>query len=221
MNKHTDLLSRLPELPIELFELSGKLDYSQNAPVITNRPQAVTVKPQAIATPRISLASHELRTYYAWVLYPHVMCTPFPDPEAVAALRLETAKPPSPRHAADLAVIADTRHFYKLSRFRGQDLATPWGCEVRYGPWFGKITYNQSCDDQVPDRWALFSPVLTMQIEWEGGPDDMPSLPNLTVVWNAGQPAEVTRQCCPGHRWCPSSQSCLRDSIDCPALIPQ
>ena len=29
MNKYADILSRLPELPIELFELSSKLDFSR------------------------------------------------------------------------------------------------------------------------------------------------------------------------------------------------
>lgn len=219
MNKHTDVLKRLPELPVELFERSGKLDYSQHAPVITIRPNTVTAKPPGVAAAP-NRASHELRTYFAWVLYPHVVCTPIPDLEILAALELQPDKPPSPRHAADLAAVADTRHFYKLSRFQGRDLVTPWGCEVRYGPWFGTIAYTQSCDDHLPDRWILSSPVLSMQIAWEGSADDMPAVPNLTVVWDPNQPADVSRQCCPGYRWCPSSQSCLPNSIDCPGLTP-
>jgi hypothetical protein len=221
MKSPSDLLDSLPELPVALFELSGKLGYSEHAPVITNRPEAVTVTPPVITTPRIKRASHELRTYFAWVLYPHVVCTPVPELEAFAALRSEPGNAPSPRHAADLAAIANVRHFYKLSRLRGLDLGTPWGCEVRYGPWFGTIGYTQSCDDQLPDRWVLSSSVLAMQIEWEGAAGDMPSVPNLTVVWDPSQPAEVTRQCCAGHRWCPSSQSCLPNSINCPGLTPQ
>lgn len=221
MSKNADVLGRLPELPVELFELAGKLDYSANAPVITNKPGAVTVKPPVIAIPMINRASHELRTYFAWVLYPHVVCTPMPEPEAVAALRLERGKPVPRVDVANLAAIADTSHFYKLSRFRGRDLVTPWGCEVRYGPWFGTISYIQSCDDQVPDRWALSSSVLGMTIEWEGNASDMPSVPNLTVLWDPGHPAHTTWECCPEHRWCPSSQSCLPNRIDCPGLAPQ
>jgi hypothetical protein len=220
MTKYADVLSRLPELPIELFERSAKLDYSEHAPVITNRFEAITLEASTIPLPAVNRASHDIKLFFAWVLYPHVVCTPMPDPEAMARVKPQIGKSSAPRHAADLAAIAQKHSFFKLSRFRGEDLATPWGCDVRYGPWFGTITYIQSCDDGVPDRWALVSSVLSMEIEWEGDSDDMPSVPNLTVIWNSGDPAQVTVQCCPGHRWCPASGSCLPDQIDCPDLIP-
>lgn len=222
MKSPSDILAALPELPVALFELSGKLGFSEHAPVIVNTPEAMEVKPPTIPTPHApTRSSHELRTYFAWVLYPHVVCTPIPDLEAFAALRLNSGESPPPGHAADLVAISNVRHFYKLSQLRGQDLGAPWGCQVRYGPWFGTISYTQSCDDHLPDRWALSSSVLAMQIEWEGTAGDMPSVPNLTVVWDPNQPAKVTRQCCPGHSWCPSSQSCLSDKIKCPDVIPQ
>jgi hypothetical protein len=221
MNKPIDAWARLPELPTELFELSGKLDYARDAPIITIRPHVVSPKAPVIATPRINRASHETRTYFAWVLYPHVVCTPIPDLEVLAELAPEPDRQLPPRHASDLVAIANSRHSYKLTRFRGRDLATPWGCQVRYGPGFGTIVYTQSCDDQIPDRWALSSSVLDMQVDWPGTAADMPSIPNLTVIWDPNHPAEVTSQCCPGHRWCPSSQSCLRNTINCPGIVPQ
>lgn len=131
---------------------------------------------------------------------------------------LEPSKAPPPRHARDLAAIAGQRMFFKLSRFHDVDLSTPWGCEVRYGPWFGLISYVQSCYDGVPDRWALSSTVLDMQIEWEGGPGDMPSVPNLTVWWDPGQPTHVWPDCCPGYRMC--NGGCLSEKIDCPGQTP-
>jgi hypothetical protein len=220
MNKQPDLPSRLPELPVELFELSAKLAYSETAPVITNRPNRVVVDARVIATPRINRASHEIKQFHAWVLYPKVICQSYDDQIAVAALKLDQGEPMPKSEMGDLSSMANTRHFYKLSRFNGRDFVTPWGCEVRYGPWFGTIIYTQSCDDQLPDTWALVSSVLAMKVEWEGGPDDMPSVPNLTVVWDPGQPASIKRQCCPEHTWCPSSQSCLSDKITCPGLVP-
>jgi hypothetical protein len=220
MAKHTDLLSRLPELPVQLFEQSAKLDHSEHAPVIINRPKAVSLKSRIVAPHAPNRSSHELRRYFAWVLYPHVVCTPMPDLEVIARIKTQPGKASPPQHPADLAAIAETRSFYKLTRFQGVDLATPWGCEVRYGPWFGVITYNQTCDDQLPDRWALVSSVLSMEVEWEGGPDDMPAVPNLTVIWDPASPAQVSVDCCPGFRWCPASGSCLSEKIDCPGLIP-
>lgn len=219
MKTPSDFLDALPELPVALFEVSGKLGFSEHAPVIVNKPEVIKVKPPVIATPHVpNRASHDLRTYHAWVLYPRVVCTPFSEPEAVAALRLEPRTPSSPSHAGDLAAIANVRHFYKLSRLHGQDLATPWGCEVRFGPWFGTIICTQSCDDQLPDQWELSSSVLAMKIEWEGTADGMPSVPNLTVVWDPNQVAHVTSECCPGFSWCQSTQFCLSNTIDCPDL---
>lgn len=214
MSRNADLLSRLPELPLEAFELSAKLDYSESAPVITNRFKAITVKRAAIPTPHApNRSSHELKTYWAWVIYPHVVCTPMPEPEVMGRVSLEPRNPP-PRHARDLAAIAEQRLFFKLSRLHNVDLATPWGCEVRYGPWFGLITYKQTCFDGEPDEWALSSSVLDMKIEWQGGPSDIPSVPNLTVWWDPARPEHVWSECCPGYRIC--NGACLAYEIDCP-----
>ncbi len=215
MAKHADILSRLPELPLEPFELSAKLDYSERAPVITNRFEAITIEPAVIPTPHeAKRSSYTIKRYFAWVIYPHVVCTPVPDLEVMARVNTQPGKSPQPQHAGDLAVIAETRLFFKLSRFRGTDLATPWGCEVRYGPWFGIIDYTQSCFDDSLGRWVLYAPGMSISVAWEGDADDMPSVPNLTVVWDPGQPAHVGFDCCPGFRMC--NGGCLANQIDCP-----
>jgi len=215
MTKHTDPLSRLPELPLEPFELSAKLDYSDHAPVITNRFEAIRLDP-ASSPPALgpNRSSFETRKYFGWVIYPHVVCTPVPDLEVMARVKTAPGKGPAPKHAADLAAIAETRLFFKLSRFRGLDLATPWGCEVRYGPWFGLIEYTQSCFDDSLDRWLLTAPGLSIAVEWLGRAEDMPSVPNLSVVWDPGSPAHVEVNCCGGYQLCHGA--CIPNAISCP-----
>ena len=219
MQSKTDALERVAELPTDIFELSGELDWSPDARVIRLRTHVVNGTPPIVARPRIPRASRETRTYHAWVIYPHVICTPIPDLEVLATLKPEAETHAQPRHAGDLAAIARMRNFYQLSSFQGKPLATPWGCEVRYGPWYGSVTYTQSCDDSA-DRWSLSSPVLGMQIDWYGTADDMPQVANLTAIWNPNGPAESTLDCCPGHTWCPSSSSCLDNRIPCQGHVP-
>ena len=219
MKTHINTLERVAELPTDIFELSGELAWSPDAPVIKLRPYVVTAKPPAIATPRITRATHVIRTYHAWVIYPHVVCTPIPDLEVLAKLEPDTGAPAKPRHAGDLAGIAHMRHFYKLSRFHGKPLATPWGCEVRYGPWYATVTYTQSCDESA-DKWSLSSPVLGMQIDWSGTAADMPQVANLTAIWDPNGPAESRWDCCAEHTWCASSGSCLPNRIPCPPQVP-
>lgn len=98
-------------------------------------------------------------------------------------------------------------------------LPVPWGCEVRYGPWYAAVVYTQSCTN-APDHWALTSPVLDMQVEWWGGPDDRPQVANLTLIWDPNGPAEVVTQCCPGYRYCPTIGGCLADSVPCQPIVP-
>lgn len=220
MKAHPAALERIAELPTEVFELSGALDWSPDAPVIKLRPHVVSMEPPVAATAAIKRAAYETRTYHAWVIYPHVVCTPIPDLEVLARLEPDAEAPSQPQHAGDLAGIARTRHFYKLTSFQGRPLATPWGCEVRHGPWYATVIHAQSCNES-PDRWSLSSPVLGMQIDWSGSGADMPQVANLTAIWDSNGPATSTSNCCPGHSWCPSSGSCLDDRIRCPPLVPQ
>lgn len=220
MKTPADPLSRLPELPVELFELSAKLDYSETAPVITNRPDIVTAKPPVISTPRIVRSSHQVRIRYCWAIYPKVVCYPFNDLVAVAALNLNNSKPGLRDNETDLGAIAGARRYYKLSRFRGQDLATAFGCEVRYGPWFAKVTETESCDDQIPDMWQLESQDPGIALQWLGSWDDRPSVPNLQVVMDLNSIASVSNECCPGHYYCPTTHSCVPNAVDCQDAHP-
>lgn len=221
MKQQSNPFDVLPELPADLYEPSGKLAFARTRPVITNIPDPVVVRPPSTPLPLVKRSSHEVKTFHAWVLYPHVVCYPMPDLSVATEMALERRKS-APRDLAgplDLAAVADTTHMYKLSQFGGRPLETAWGCEVRYGPWFGTITYTQSCYDSLPDRWGLSSSVLSMQVDWEGGPYDMPYVPNLTVIWDPGQPAHVDNPCCDGFRKC-SDGSCRANSLPCPDNYP-
>jgi len=225
MTSTNERFERLPELPMDFIEQAGKLDWSPHVPIITLRTPRVTATPPVkgpratMPTPALNRASHETRTYHAWVIYPHVVCTPIPDLEVLAEVA-SPPPPPHPRHPGDLAAVARLRQFYKLTRFHGKPLETPWGCEVRHGPWYATILYTQSCDDETPDRWSLASSVLDMQVDWHGTAADMPDVPNLTVIWDPNGPAETGRACCPGHTLCATTGSCLPNRITCQPQVP-
>lgn len=217
MKTSAQILNELPELPIELFELGAKFDFSKTAPVITNHPDVATADPPLVSTPRINKSSHETRVWYGWALYPKVICYPLPDLVAYSALELHQAKPALRANEADLGAIAGARRYYKLSGFRGIETAF---CEVRYGPWFAKVSEQESCDDQIPNAWQLESHDPGIALSWLGTWEDRPSVPNLTVIVNLNDVAKVSSDCCGGFTFCPTTQSCVPNAINCPDAHP-
>lgn len=208
-------LDRLQELPADLFELSGKLDYADWGPVITVKVKPIVAEPPAVAAAAESRASHTISSYMAWIIGPHVICYPFPDQVATASLNMENSKPGPGQHAMGLQAIAGARRFYKLSRLGGIDLPTRYGCHVHYGPWYAQVTRTQSCYDGVPDRWELSASVLGMTVIWYGQWEDIPAIPNFTVVMGSLSNGQHTFECCPGYVWCPTTGSCLSTRLDC------
>lgn len=222
MSRRKDPWSRFAELLVEQLQLSGKLDWSADAPVLKLRPAPVKPRKPRVPAPKAAAdkrSSHEVRIYHAWVIYPHVVCTPVPDLELLARIG-PAADAGTPRHAGDLVRIASQRHFYKLTRLGGRPLQVPWGCEVRYGPWYATVVCTQACSSNAPDHWELTSPVLDMRVEWWGDPDARPEVANLSVVWNPNEPATVVTDCCPGYRYCPSTGGCLADKVACQPIVP-
>ena len=217
MNVSANLMKELPELPIELFELGAKFDFSKTAPVLTNHPDAVKSGRQPVSTPRINKSSHQTRTWYGWALYPKVICYPLPDLVAFSALELDRAKPDPRADQADLGAVASARRYYKLSGFRGIETAF---CEVRYGPWFAKVSEQESCDDQIPNAWQLESHDPGIMMSWLGTWADRPSVPNLTIIVNLNDVAKVSSDCCGGFTYCPTTQSCVPNAINCPDAHP-
>ena len=79
MDTVREKINRLPELPVQAFEVTGKLGFSDKMPVITIRPRKFRTpkKPSAKLGPNKS--SYSIRKYFVWVTYPIVICQPPPD----------------------------------------------------------------------------------------------------------------------------------------------
>lgn len=215
MTKQPEILSRLPELPAEMFERSAKLDYAEYAPIITNLPEPLVMAPPVGPPPAEPRESITIRYYFAWIVYPKVICHPFVDEVAVAALRLNDDDRPrqSPvQTGMPTKATRNDRSHYRLSRLRGQDLVTPYGCEVRSGPWAAEVERWESCEG-FPDRWQLYSPVIGVYIQWSGQWDDIPSYPNLIVVMGSLSYAREETRCCDGFIECGPQRTCVPRSL--------
>jgi hypothetical protein len=223
MDYALDSLRRLPELPIELFELSGKLGYSDIAPVITVKPNR---SPLPDARPEVAphiptKPSRSIRTYSTWVIYPHVVCYPWKEPEATASIKMENNEVGLRANALDMETLSRSRRYYKLSSLHGRPLETPWGCVVHYGPYLATVTESESCFFDDPATWTLYAWNLDIELTWRGRWEDIPSFPNLVVVMGAlSNPTQSPPQCCPGFNWCSTSMSCIPSQMDCMDNIP-
>lgn len=218
-----DPIARLPELPRELFELSGKLDYSATAPVLTIQPESLILpEPPAVATPHADArSSFEIRKYHTQLTYPKLVCYPRPEPQVLAALVLENDEEGLPQARADRAAIARSRRYYKLTRLHGEDALGPWVCTTHYGPWLGYVTAEQSCLNGVPERWTLSAPDPGILLQWSGTWQDIPPFPNLHVFTSDLVLYDVDIQCCGGFNWCHITGSCLSIHLPCkdPILV--
>lgn len=221
MKKENSVFNGLPELPVQLFELSGKLEYSETAPVITVKPNAVRAGPLAVVAHSENKSSYTITQYFVWIIYPHVVCYPPPDLTVLARMKMENTKPDLLENESDLRAIAGARRYYKLSKIHGIELTSPFGCVVRYGPWTAFVTRTESCIQGQPNRWELSSSVIDMNIQWYGEWEDIPTVPNLTVVMGTLTIGGHTPpQCCGGYNWCPTTGSCISDQLNCKDNIP-
>lgn len=213
-----DSLDRLPELPLEMFERSAKLVYSDKAPVLTVKPDTQPAPDR----PRKTSANGNVRTqvtpkrYNTWVTYPYVVCYPWTEPEAVAAVEIRNDDRGLRQNEADPMAIAESRLYYKLTRFQGRDLTTPWGCVVHYGPYLAIVHEMESCFIGQPSRWSLYVPNLDLKLEWDGTWEDIPSFPNLNVIMGAlSNPVFGQSECCPGFTYCPTLMACIDSQLKC------
>ena len=80
---------------------------------------------------------------------------------------------------------------------------------------------TESCTDGVPNRWELaVSGVPGVGMVWYGQWLDQPTIPNLTVIKGSLGLTKVTPQCCPGYNWCPTTQSCIPQQVNCEPAVP-
>jgi hypothetical protein len=212
-----ELLKDLPELPVALFELGARMALSETVPVLTNRPHVVEIAPPTITTPRENKSRRQVRQWFAWALYPKVICYPLSDPVVYSGLRPIHGNTELPTTIRDLTAVANVRRYYRRPSDGVLGNAI---CEVRYGPWFATVTERESCDDQVPNMWELSSQDPGISLSWLGIWEDCPTVQHLTVVVNLNDVAKSWSECCPGFTFCPTSQSCLRNTITCPDAHP-
>lgn len=221
MSTVPDLLSQLPELPRETFEAVGTLERSDRGPFVTLRPH----KPPAPQEPPVpanapSKSSYTVRRWFTQAIYPRVVCY---DPGPLLVGLKMSVKPPQPfpEPPTDLAALAGQERFYKLSSLESVPLRMPLWCSVKSGPWLAVARETESCLEGVPTTWE-FSIVEMPEVAlvWFGEWQDMPAFPSLWVTMNDKVLAGQQTFCCAGFHWCPTTGSCIPQSIDCQDPIP-
>ena len=223
-------IDSLPELPLEPFEVAGKLAHARRGPFLTIVPPAVaepTPPKPTTPLPLVPSPSFEVRKYFTQAIYPRVICIdpgdligdlvidPTPDGGSDDGGRGDVASQP------DIAVLARRERQYKLTSLNGTRLHHALWCTVKYGPWLAVAVEAESCTDGVPNRWEFaIVEVPEVQMIWYGEWLDQPSFPNLTVIKGDLALAGVSRQCCAGYKWCPTTQSCIPQQVNCDTPVP-
>ena len=215
MTAAKDPLDQLSELPLERFESIGPLERSDHGPFLTIKPPRVEGSPAAPPLPDApTKASHMTRRHHAWVIYPMVACyDPGPFVEGVQIARATPG--PSGRAPKDDALREPTRivEHYRLSALAGWTFPRPLWCTVRSGPWYGTFVEQESCTagDNV-HKWDFYLEGVQEPppvVSWFGGIGDMPTVPQLSVVWGT----LVSEN----PRWSPCRGTGFPDPVDPPA----
>jgi hypothetical protein len=231
MKKGRYSIDALPELPLEPFELAGKLAHARRGPFLTIVPteQPTPTPPPPKPLPHVPTPSFEVRKYFTQAIYPRVICI---DPGDFANEMVLDANPDEGSgnggggrgdlvDRADIAVLAMREEHYKLSTLHGKKLHHALWCTVKYGPWLAVAKETESCITGEPNRWEFFIvEVPEVSMIWYGQWLDQPSLPNLTVIKGDLALAGVSRQCCGGYKWCPTTHSCIPLQVNCQTPVP-
>jgi hypothetical protein len=232
VSKGRKLIDSLPELPLEPFEVAGKLGRSRRGPFLTILPPArpAPTPPKVVALPHQPLkASFFTNTFFAQALYPRVICHEFGsdvfEDFALDPVPDDGGGGPGPgsvvdRHA-DLMVLARHERHYKLSALNGTRLALPFWCTVKHGPWLCSVKETESCITGAPSTWELIVlDIPEISMVWFGEWLDQPTLPNLTVIKGNLAPHNSVPSCCPGHKLCFNTMSCIPNAVPCDPPIP-
>ena len=222
-----EVIKRLPELPLETFEVAGKLDYGDTGPFLTIRPHEFpTPKKPPTTLPLAPKSEFSIRDYFVQVLYPRVVCT---DPGGIlggGVIKADLAKlqnpggPPAGPRPDRIALAKHERH-YKLSSFRGAKLQLPLWCTVKHGPWLAAVRETESCITGEPNFWVLsIVEIPQVTLTWYGLWTDIPAYPNLTVIMGDLSLAAQTSQCCGGFQFCATTQSCIPIQVPCKDNVP-
>jgi hypothetical protein len=222
-------IEQLPELPVESFEVAGKLGYSDKVPVITIRPRKFPA-PKKPSTPKKlgpNKSTYSITKYAVMVTYPKVVCQPpsvDPSVEQVNSKALFEQKDigESYEPESNLEIISKKERFYKLTTLKGRKLGLPWWCSVKYGPWVALVTEVVSCTLNVPNHWTLYiGEIPEVTLSWYGLWSDIPPYPSLRLF-----PAlpltffSETHGCCPGFNYCPPLEACIPLNVKCQDPFP-
>ena len=231
MTKGRYSIDDLPELPLEPFQVAGKLAHAKRGPFLTIVPSTVAVPeppaPKPSALPLVPTPSFETRQYYTQAIYPRVICHDpgafldgvFLDPTTGGSDRPNER--PDVAGSPDLAALARREQHYKLSAWNGTTFHNTLWCTVKYGPWLAIAKETESCIVGAPHRWEFWIiEVPEVAMVWFGQWLDQPSFPNLTVIKGNLALSHVSRQCCAGYKWCPTTQSCIPIQVDCQTPVP-
>lgn len=224
MDKTADIIRRLPEFPLEPFELAGVLDHSDRGPYLTIRPHPQTAPTPPVTSPSAALkkSSHAIRKYFTQAIYPRVICH---DPgDLLVGFRMDLGQAPAGEGSEtrpDVAALARRERFYKLSTFKKVELPRPYWCSVKYGPWLAIAVERESCIDGDQNLWEFFIvEVPEVALTWYGEWDDMPPYPSLQVTMGDKVLASQERHCCAEFEWCATTQSCIPMAVDCQDAYP-
>jgi len=228
MTNLQERIEQLPELPVEAFEVAGKIDYSDNLPVITLQPLKLPSPEKPKPAPielGVPIPAWSITEYAMMVTYPKVICQPpiiDPTPDQVdsrALFRQEKigrSNEPKPNHER-----FKKERFYKLTTLKGTKLQSPWWCSVKYGPWVAHVRQEAFCID-IPDNWIVtVGEIPELYLSWYGQWTDMPQYPNLRLFPGSTLTFYAeTHGCCPGFHQCIPSDSCIPNAVPCPDGIP-
>ncbi len=182
-------IEKLPELPVEVFELNGKLDYSDRVPLITIRPRKLssTKRPSTRKKSEMNKPNWTRRYYAMMATYPRVVCQPpINDPSIhqinpnVLFAQKDVGRSDAPE--LDLDIISKRERFYKLTRLKGRKFQSPWWCSIKYGPWVALATQEDDCDPDIPYYWTLaITEIPGYVLTWYGEWNDTPPHPSLQL----------------------------------------
>ena len=82
---------------------------------------------------------------------------------------------------SNIESISKKVRYYKLTKLNNRRLHDAFWCSVKYGPWTGMVTEEESCSN-IPNYWTLYV-VEKPQVflSWYGLWNDIPSYPSLQV----------------------------------------
>lgn len=223
MDTLREKIKRLPELPVEPFEVAGKLGFSDKMPVITIRPHKFRApkKPSTKLGPKKS--QYSIRKYFVQVTYPRVICqSPVNQQFDTTGLFEEEEgenRDGSSLPESNIESISKKVRYYKLTKLNGRKLYEPLWCSVKYGPWLTVIE-EESCI-YVHNSWLLF--IIEMPqvfLRWYGLWNDIPSYPSLHVITGTLAMFDQSHSCCPGYKYCPPTESCIPVQVICQDQVP-